>query len=281
MRLRKNEEKQFLPKKQLFSVDKDFAGGIIITEIFSDLLNYFSWRIIMKKILVTLMVAAMIAVMCVPTLAAEPVTISGGFWTAWTPGYEVVADAPVKLEMDVKGGADNWNNFFAVLVNGPTTGTAAPADEVEGYLEYAVLRADDYGWGTYYNVGDGSTVFTSDIVDANEDGDKWDDFRGVYADAHVDVTIEKTETGVLLTYVVTGANGVTFTHTAAQTLPAEATPVYVFFGCDGSEVTVSEAAAEAEGEGAPEEEAPQTGFATVALAAAALLSGAYIAKKKH
>lgn len=227
----------------------------------------------MKKILVTLMVAAMIAVMCVPTLAVEPVTITGGWWTAWTPAYQI--DGTLELDIEMKGGASNWNNIVAVFSSLPTTGAVAPNTEfAEGYKEYVVFRADNWGWGGGDNMSvDGNAnTYTSDIVDANEDGDTWDDFRAVMADAHIDATFEQTADGIKMTYAVTGANGVSFTY-VAETVVNVDTDLYVFFVCDGSEFTVSVPEAEAD--------APQTGFATVALAIAAIASGAYIVSKKH
>ncbi len=232
----------------------------------------------MKKILTLALALMLIAVMSVSVFAAETSTISGGFWSAWTPGYEVAVGETIELDMTVKGGADNWNTFFAAVVNGPTTGTVAPADEVEGYTEHVLLRADNYGWATYYNTETGATVFASDIVDANEDGDTWDDFRAAYADATVDATVERTATTMVFTYKVTGANGVTFTHTATQTFPEDLGATYVFFGCDGSEVSVTPVEA---AETPVEPNAPQTGIATIALAVVAMISGAYIVSKKH
>ncbi|MCR5031303.1 MAG: LamG domain-containing protein [Lachnospiraceae bacterium] len=45
------------------------------------------------------------------------------------------------------GGTDNWHNFYVVLQNTPA---GHSEDEAEGYGEYAVLRADSYGWGSGY-----------------------------------------------------------------------------------------------------------------------------------
>ncbi|MCR5297084.1 MAG: LamG domain-containing protein [Clostridiales bacterium] len=44
--------------------------------------------------------------------------------------------------------AANWNNFNVVLQNTPTGHSAADA---EGYMEYAVVRSDNYGWGAGYD----------------------------------------------------------------------------------------------------------------------------------
>ena len=255
----------------------------------------------MKKILVIALAALMLAVMAVPAFAAESVTITGGFWSAWTPAYEIAVGETLEFDMEVKGGAAGWNTFFAVVSNQAFeggVGVSAP-HLVEGYAEHVLLRADNYGWSGYYDTYDGTetpqvdaegnvtdddgiaTTFTSDLADANESGDYWDEFVAAYADAHVDATVERTATTMVFTYNVTGANGTTFTHTATQIFPEDLGDTYVFFGSDGSEVTVTpvEEAPETPDQGTTD--APQTGVATIALAIAAIASGAYIVSKKH
>lgn len=193
----------------------------------------------MRKKLLTLAMAATMAVSTVISAFADANTITGGWWTAWTPGYEV--KDTLEFDIDVKGGSENWNNVSAVFVNGKTTGTAAPADEVGAtYKEYAVVRADSWGWGGGDNKSlDGNDiVYTSDIVDTNANGDTWDEFKAIMADAHIDATVTKTATGVELVYEVKGANGESFKYTATTDVDTSE-GLYVFFACDTSEVTVA------------------------------------------
>lgn len=199
----------------------------------------------MKKKILTLALAATMALSTVfSALAAD--TITGGWWTAWTPGYEVKDE--VQFSIDVKGGAENWNNVAAVFVNGATTGTKAPAEEVgETYKEYAVVRSDSWGWGGGDNLSsDGKAIeYTTDIVDANNDGDVWDDFKGIMADAHIDATIKAEGNVISLEYKVKGANDASYTYTAKTEADISA-GLYVFFACDTSEVTVELVEAEEE-----------------------------------
>lgn len=227
----------------------------------------------MKKILGLSIALLMIFVMSFSVFASDSVTITGAWWTAWTPAYQI--DGTLELDIDVKGGESNWNNLVAIFASLPTTGTVAPNTEYsEGYKEYVVFRADNWGWGGGDNMSrDGNAnSYSNDIVDANENGDTWDDFRAVMADAHIDATFEKTADGIKMTYAVKGANGVSFTY-VAETVVNVDTDLYVYFVSDNSEITVS----------VPEEvaDAPQTGFSTISLAIAAIASGAYIASKKH
>lgn len=192
----------------------------------------------MKKKLLTLALTATMAISTVISAFAAD-TISGGWWSAWTPGYEVKDS--VEFDIEVKGGAENWNNVSAVFVNKATTGTKAPADEVGAdYKEYAVVRADNWGWGGGDNLSvDGKAIeYTSDIQDAGNDGDTWDDFKAIMKDAHIDATVTKTATGIELKYAVTGANGQSFNYTAKTDVDTSA-GLYVFFACDTSEVTVA------------------------------------------
>lgn len=188
-----------------------------------------------KKFLTMAMAAVMVMGSAVNAMAAT--TISGAWWTAWTEGYEVKDS--VEFDIEVKGGEANWNNVSAVFVNGQTTGTAAPADEVEGYKEYAVIRADSWGWGGGDNLSvDGNAItYESTLTDANGDGNVWDEFLAIMADAHIDATVTKTATGIELVYAVTGANGASFDYTAKTDVDTSA-GLYVFFVCDNSEVTV-------------------------------------------
>ena len=73
--------------------------------------------------------------------------LSTGWWTAFTDvDLKVESGKVVTTTFTNKGGsANNWNNFVVILRNSKT-GT----DEGK---EYAVVRADNYGWGAGYENG--------------------------------------------------------------------------------------------------------------------------------
>ncbi len=198
----------------------------------------------------------------------ETVTISGGWCSEFTPDYKL--DDTLKFDIDVKGGTENWNNVSIFFTNGPA--------DAEGYKEYAIIRADSFSWAiweSFHQSLDGNPVtYTSTIVDADNDGDTWDDFREIMADAHIDAVVEKTSKGFKITYNVTGANGKSFVYTAETECETE--NLHVKFACDNSEVSVTPIYSEGNGPSAP-----QTGIATAILAVLAILSGGYVISKKR
>ncbi|MBP3339237.1 MAG: hypothetical protein J6L69_07525 [Lachnospiraceae bacterium] len=209
-----------------------------------------------KKLLTVALAATMVISSALSAFAAD--TITGAWWTAWTPGYEVTDT--VEFDIDVKGGSANYQNLSAVFVNVATDGATTPsADNFEGYKEYAVVRADSWGWGggdnksvdgnaiTYTTTWDSEDVFSTENVNGDDKGaiDKWDDLVAVMKDAHIDAKISKTATGISLEYVVTGANGHGFTYTATTDVDTSA-GLYVFFACDTSDVTVAKVEASAD-----------------------------------
>ena len=71
---------------------------------------------------------------------------SGAFWSAHSDAVKVEAgETFVSYFTNYTDGGSNWNNFLVVL---------ATAD---GSTEYAVLRADNYGWGNGYAACTAST----------------------------------------------------------------------------------------------------------------------------
>ena len=209
----------------------------------------------MKKKLLTAALAATMVVGSTLSAMAAPVEISGGFWTAWTPGYEVKDGSTVEFDIDVKTTASaNWNGVVAVFVNKATTGTVAPKDEVGAdYKEYAVIRTDSWGWGggdnlsidkkaiEYSTKHDTEDVFSTTNVNGDNEGviDKWDDFVSILKDAHIDAKVSKSGEDLTLNYVVTGKNGHGFTY-EAKTKADTSAGCYVFFVCDNAEVTVTQ-----------------------------------------
>ena len=137
--------------------------------------------------------------------------------------------------MELKGGDAVWNNVAAVFVNGKTTGTTAPADEVAGYKEYAVVRGDNWGWGG----GDNKTVDGNDISYQGGIADLGDaDFIATMKDAHLEVSVTREGNDIEYTYTAIGANGIETTRTVNFTSDLSE-GCYVFFVSDGSTVDIS------------------------------------------
>ena len=187
----------------------------------------------MKKKFFAVALATTMTVSTVMTASAE--TISGAWWTSWSQGYEVADGETVEFDMEIKGGNAPWNNVAAVFVNGKTTGTTAPADEVAGYKEYAVVRGDNWGWGG----GDNKTVDGNDISYQGGIADLGEaDFIATMKDAHLEVSITREGNDIEYTYTAIGANGIETTRTVNFTSDLSE-GCYVFFVSDGSTVDIS------------------------------------------
>ena len=96
-------------------------------------------------------------------------------------------------------GANNWNNYLVVLQN---IADAHAADETNGYKEYAVLRADNFGWGAGY---DGIATAETTV------GDDWATWLADMNGALVDLSITNNGTTADVVAVVTANNGNTYT----------------------------------------------------------------------
>ena len=187
----------------------------------------------MKKKFFAVALATTMTVSTVMTASAE--TISGAWWTSWSQGYEVADGETVEFDMELKGGNAPWNNVAAVFVNGKTTGTTAPADEVAGYKEYAVVRGDNWGWGG----GDNKTVDGNDISYQGGIADLGEaDFIATMKDAHLEVSITREGNDIEYTYTAIGANRIETTRTVNFTSDLSE-GCYVFFVSDGSTVDIS------------------------------------------
>lgn len=154
-------------------------------------------------------------------------TFGLGWWQEFTNGYELKEgeSKTVKLK-NYSSGAENWHNYVIAFTNTQTASDKVPsADNYEGYAEYAVVRADLYGWG------DASYAATFDSKWTN--GEAWSDWNA-WKDAmrDVDVTMVITRNGsdivIESTFVDRKGNEFTSTATVTSTLTADA-PCYFFF----------------------------------------------------
>lgn len=142
-----------------------------------------------------------------------------GFWSDTTDGFELADGATLKMKLNnYSDGVNNWDNFVLAFTNtAVTTDKVASADNYEGYAEYAVLRADAFGWG------DASYNATFE--------NSWDDWAAwlqLMTSASVDVTMTRNGGEVTVDYTFTGADGTAMTEKAVVTSTMTAdSPVYV------------------------------------------------------
>ncbi|MDR0962823.1 MAG: LamG domain-containing protein [Mediterranea sp.] len=98
---------------------------------------------------------------------------STGWWGVHSPLQTFDKNGAINFQFYNYGnGGGNWNNWVLVITNGIAIGA-------EGVAEYAVIRSDAYGWGTYY---DGAT-FSHNF--------NWDTFIADMQGAFVDLTVKR------------------------------------------------------------------------------------------
>lgn len=158
------------------------------------------------------------------------------WWGDWTQGWELPANTPVTVELNNYSlGGNNWNNYCTVFANVQTPGHSAPAD-VEGYAEYAVVRADLYGWGdaSYAMTTAESSWLTSDDADAD-----WAAWRASMTSAKVTLTMTRAGGEITIEATQVCADGTTFTSTMVVTSTVtDDAPCYFFFVTDSDYIEV-------------------------------------------
>lgn len=92
------------------------------------------------------------------------------WWSIWSPSVNLTDDGMIHYEFtNYTKGSSNWENWVLVLTSSGLT----PNDNgYDGSQELIVLRADAYGWGTYYDAATKDSnynwdTFTSDMDGAN------------------------------------------------------------------------------------------------------------------
>ncbi len=119
------------------------------------------------------------------------------FWSVWSDTVQVPAGESVSVNFkNYTDGLANWNNFLVILQN---VADAHGADANADYKEYAVMRADNWGWGAGY---DGIAVAECDW--------NWDTFAAEMNGADVNLTITNNGDTVDVVAVVTGSSGAVY-----------------------------------------------------------------------
>jgi len=120
---------------------------------------------------------------------------SAGWWSVFSNIVKTNNDFVVNYQFyNYTNGTANWNNWVLVVTNGLDRGET-------GYAEHFVLRADAYGWGTYY-VG---ANIAHDYV--------WDTFTSDMNGAYVDLTLKMVGKRIEMTAVTTTTGNKTYTYT--------------------------------------------------------------------
>ena len=142
---------------------------------------------------------------------------SSEFWGAHSPNVKVSANQVCMAKFtNYTPGSDNWNNFVIVLCKADNT-------------EYAVVRADNFGWGTGYAA----------CTPAMEEGRDWGAWKSAMNGAKVTVQINNTGNGTAdVKAVMTGNDGKTYTQDYIGINGIDADDLYFRFTIDHSHLVL-------------------------------------------
>lgn len=152
------------------------------------------------------------------------------FWGDWSDAYELADGATKTIKLNNYSNASaNWCNYVVAFTNVETEGHTAPADQSADYAEYAVVRADAFGWGDASYAGE----FTCSW------GDDWDTFLNMMTAAEVTIEISRAGGEITMNTSFVGADGNTYTEeaTITSTLTADA-PCYFFVTGEGAYIEI-------------------------------------------
>ncbi len=153
---------------------------------------------------------------------------TAGWWSAFSElytipvGYEFTADF-----LNYNNGAANWNNWLLVLTNNMLCGAASSTDNPEGYAEYGVVRADNYGWGTNFDI-----AVATYYCDYN-----WDTFISDMNGAEVNLTVSNTGNLITITAFVTTKDGQEYTY-IVNSSESDFSELGVFFTVEGACIAI-------------------------------------------
>ena len=147
---------------------------------------------------------------------------SAVFWDAFTDYYTLNGNFDFTFKFKVFGGSQVYQNFAAVFTTNAERAT-------NGYKEYAVVRADNWGWGGGDNMTLDKTAITYSEAPANEV------LIDTLKEAEIVVNIKRNGNDFAYKYTATGANGTTYDRTATFTVKAD-DPMNIFFVVDGSKI---------------------------------------------
>lgn len=134
----------------------------------------------MKKLLLSLIALVAVAF----NASAEAYTVgnednTSGWWSAFSNTLSLKGNGSISFSFtNYSSQTNNWNNWLAVC-----TSDADRNDTANGYTEYFVMRADNYGWGAFGNTFDNPTAGT---LASNYN---WDTFKADMDGATVNITL--------------------------------------------------------------------------------------------
>lgn len=151
---------------------------------------------------------------------------STAFWSVFTDDIQLPAGATREFNFtNYSSGAGNWNNYYVILRDAAKT---AP--------EYAVVRADNYGWGSGYD----ACAHLGTQLEAYTD---WAGWLATMNGAKVKVYVTNCNNGTAdVQAIVTGTDGTTTYQWYTGINNINPSDLYVSFTVDGSHLVFGSAA---------------------------------------
>ena len=138
---------------------------------------------------------------------------STGFWGAHSDDVSVPVGMTITQRFrNYTNGQNNWNNFCVVLTRDDDS-------------EYAVVRADNYGWGASYEGN-------ANLVTEGTQGD-WATWLAAMDDALVTVSVTNNGGSADVNITMVGNNGVTYTQKYLNITPIDGDDLDVHMTVDG------------------------------------------------
>ena len=147
---------------------------------------------------------------------------TSAFWSQFSQSFAIGKGEALTLKFTNYAGANNYNNWIL--------GVTTDADRgAEGYSEYYVVRADNYGWAALYN----NSVRTSNF--------NWEKFIADLDNAEVTLKLNYSTDGYVDIAATYTGSSTAYTYTySAQDAVDDAT-IRAFLSVDGSYLTISSA----------------------------------------
>ena len=178
----------------------------------------------MKKIFT--LIVALVATLSVNAATVGPEDNSASWWTAFSDAYTVNEGEVAKISfVNHNGGVIlgddgkpiNWFNWILVATK-PNAGNPITTTWDAAY-EYGVIRADNFGWGTYFNKpGDDPAGWAASYENSYD----WTELPSLLNGAQIDVTLQQDAEGHFVMEAVTTKNGNTYNYKVVtkEALPA-------------------------------------------------------------
>lgn len=125
---------------------------------------------------------------------------SAAFWSAFSKQYKIESDKTYTFEFENHGdGVNYWDNYIMIFTNEAAYNGQGQSDN---YFEYAVIRADNWGWGGGDNLSHNGDEIVKGGTIADIIGDQAA-FTEIIKDSNVSLTISRKDALVSTEAVVT------------------------------------------------------------------------------